>query len=217
MNVRAVIFDLDGTLLVHKLKLHEAKKEFLRKLEEKFNNILEIPADLPIAYILNELNEEERMTAFKIMNEVFEPYEMMAAEVAELREGVREVLEDLKKRDIKLAIATNNGWKSVQLSLKNTLIESFFDTIVTRDNVLDLKPNSEMILKTIEKLGVNVQEVIHVGDTIYDVIAAQHAGVKSIAITGGAHGRELLESANPDYLIDSFKEILQIIEWTIKA
>jgi len=212
MNIKAVIFDLDGTLLVHKLKLHEAKIEFLNKLREKFQIDIVFTADFPIAYILNELNEEDRIAAFKILNEVFEPFEMMAAEVAELREDVREVLESLKNQDVKLAIATNNSKKSVAVCLKNTMIDKYFDVIVTRDDVFDLKPNDKMILKTVEKLGVKVEEAIHVGDTIYDVIAAHKVGVKSIAITGGAHSRELLQSSNPEYLINSFREIFQIIK-----
>jgi HAD superfamily hydrolase (TIGR01549 family) len=211
MVIKAVIFDLDGTLLVHKLKLHEAKKEFLNRLRERIHGSIESSIDFPIAYILNELSEEDRITAFKILNEVFEPFEMMAAEVAELREDVKETLEFLKSRDVKLAIATNNSRKSVELCLKNTMIDTYFDVIVTRDDVFDLKPNGKMILKTIEKLGVKVDEAIHVGDTIYDVIAAHKVGVKSIAITGGAHSRELLLSSNPDYLINSFKEIFQIV------
>ncbi|MCL7401632.1 MAG: HAD family hydrolase [Thaumarchaeota archaeon] len=211
MVIKAVIFDLDGTLLVHKLKLHEAKKEFLNRLRERLHGSIESSIDFPIAYILNELSEEDRITAFKILNEVFEPFEMMAAEVAELREDVKETLEFLKSRDVKLAIATNNSRKSVELCLKNTMIDTYFDVIVTRDDVFDLKPNGKMILKTIEKLGVKVDEAIHVGDTIYDVIAAHKVGVKSIAITGGAHSRELLLSSNPDYLINSFKEIFQIV------
>lgn len=211
MNIKAVIFDLDGTLLVHKLKLHEAKIEFLNKLREKLQVGIDFSADFPIAYILNELNEEDRMAAFKVLNEVFEPFEMMAAEVAELREDVREVLESLKSKDVKLAIATNNSRKSVELCLKNTMIDTYFDVIITRDDVLDLKPNGKMILKAVEKLGVKVEEAMHVGDTIYDVIAAHQVGVKSITITGGAHSKELLQSINPDYLIRSFKEILQII------
>jgi len=211
MVIKAVIFDLDGTLLVHKLKLHEAKKEFLNRLRERLQGSIESSIDFPIAYILNELSEEDKITAFKILNEVFEPFEIMAAEVAELREDVKETLEFLKGRDVKLAIATNNSRKSVELCLKNTMIETYFDVIVTRDDVFDLKPNGKMILKTVEKLGVKVEEVIHVGDTIYDVIAAHEVGVRSIAITGGAHSRELLLSSNPDYLINSFKEIFQII------
>ena len=212
MNIRAVIFDLDGTLIVHKLKLREAKEEFLRNLRERLNNVVEFSPDSPIASILEEMSGEERMAAFKIMSEVFEPYEMMAAEVAELREDVIEVLEELKRRNIKLAIATNNSRMSTRLSLKNTSIEGFFDTVVTRDDVFDLKPNSQIILKTIEKLGVKAGEAIHVGDTVYDIIAAKNAGVRAIALVGGAHARELLESANPDYLINSFKEIFQVIE-----
>ncbi|MCL7389333.1 MAG: HAD hydrolase-like protein, partial [Thaumarchaeota archaeon] len=109
MVIKAVIFDLDGTLLVHKLKLHEAKKEFLNRLRERLHGSIESSIDFPIAYILNELSEEDRITAFKILNEVFEPFEMMAAEVAELREDVKETLEFLKSRDVKLAIATNNS------------------------------------------------------------------------------------------------------------
>jgi len=211
MVIKAIIFDLDGTLLVHKLKLYEAKKEFLNRLRERLQGSIESSTDFPIAYILNELSEEDRITAFKILNEVFEPFEMMAAEVAELREDVKVTLEFLKSRGIKLAIATNNSRKSVELCLKNTMISTYFDVIVTRDDVLDLKPNGKMILRTVEKMGVKVEEAIHVGDTIYDVIAAHEVGVRSIAITGGAHSRELLLSSNPDYIIDSFREISQII------
>ncbi|MEM3495165.1 MAG: hypothetical protein QXW31_05455, partial [Nitrososphaerota archaeon] len=68
MNIRAVIFDLDGTLIVHKLKLREAKEEFLRNLRERLNNVVEFSPDSPIASILEEMSGEERMAAFKIMS-----------------------------------------------------------------------------------------------------------------------------------------------------
>lgn len=212
MTIKGVIFDLDGTLLVHKLKLYEAKREFLNRLREKLQINTEFMLDLPVAYILNELSEEDRVTAFKILNEVFEPFEINAAEVAELREGVREVIEFLKSHGIKLAIATNNSRKSVELCLKKVMMDTYFDVIVTRDDVIDLKPNGKMILETVKRLGLEVSEVIHIGDTAHDILAAKEAGVKSIAITGGAHDVELLKASNPDYLIDSFKEIPQKIK-----
>ncbi len=212
MAIKGVIFDLDGTLLVHKLKLYEAKREFLNRLREKLQINTEFMLDLPVAYILNDLSEEDRMTAFRILNEVFEPYEINAAEIAELREGVREVIEFLKSHSIKLAIATNNSRKSVELCLKKVMMDTFFDVIVTRDDVIDLKPNGKMILETVKRLGLEVSEVIHIGDTVHDILAAKEAGVRSIAITGGAHDVELLKASKPDYLVNSFKEIPQKIK-----
>ena len=212
MAIKGVIFDLDGTLLVHKLKLYEAKREFLNRLREKLQINTEFMLNLPVAYILNDLSEEDRMTAFRILNEVFEPYEINAAEIAELREGVREVIEFLKSHSIKLAIATNNSRKSVELCLKKVMMDTYFDVIVTRDDVIDLKPNGKMILETVKRLGLEVSEVIHIGDTAHDILAAKEAGVRSIAITGGAHDVELLKASKPDYLVNSFKEIPQKIK-----
>ncbi len=212
MTIRGVIFDLDGTLLVHKLKLYEAKREFLNRLREKLQIDTEFILDLPVAYILNELKEEDRITAFKILNEVFEPFEINAAEIAELREGVREVIEFLKSRGIKLAIATNNSRKSVELCLKKVMMDTYFDVIVTRDDVMDLKPNGKMIVEAVRRLGLEVSEVIHVGDTVHDVLAAKEVGVRSMAITGGAHDLEMLQASKPDYLVNSFKEIPQKIK-----
>lgn len=212
MVVKAVIFDLDGTLLLHKLELYEARREFLKRLEEELQINTDPFLDLPAAHILNELSEEDRIIAFRILGEVFEPFEMSAAEIAELREGVREALEFLKSHGIKLAIATNNSRESVRLCLKKVMIDSCFDVIVTRDDVADLKPNGKMILEAVRRLGLKVDEVVHVGDTAHDILAAREAGVTSIAVTGGAHDRRLLESSNPDYIVNNFTEVLRVIE-----
>ncbi|MCS7126005.1 MAG: HAD family hydrolase [Aigarchaeota archaeon] len=211
MLIKAVVFDLDGTLLVHKLRLREAKEKFLEKLEELGLKGSWISTDMPLAHILSGLDEKDRALAFNILDNVFEQFETKAVEEAELREDVREVLTFLKKLKIKMAIATNNGRKSVESILRKMLLEEFFDVVVTRNDVQDLKPNGKMLLETVKKLGVNIEEVIHIGDTTYDVLAAHENGIKCIAITGGAHSRELLLSSNPEFIVDSFKEIPAII------
>ncbi|MEN2974325.1 MAG: HAD family hydrolase [Candidatus Caldarchaeales archaeon] len=211
MVVKGLIFDLDGTLLVHKLRLREAKEKFLERLKQLNLPSLQASIDTPIAYILNKLDDERRDIVFNILDEVYEPFEMESAEEAELREYVREVLEFLKNSGIRLGIATNNGRKSVELILKKKSLMEFFDTVVTRNDIRDLKPNSMMIMETVKRLDVRLSEAVHVGDTTYDVLAAHQIGVKCIAITGGAHGREELLSSNPEFIVDSIKEIPLII------
>ncbi|MEM4667992.1 MAG: HAD family hydrolase, partial [Nitrososphaerota archaeon] len=165
----------------------------------------------PIIEIIEGINDLEREEIFKILDEVFSNFEEEAAEEAELRDHVKEVLLELKKTGVKLAIASNNSMKSVEKSLEKTSIKEFFDIIITRNDVIDLKPSEKMITEILRIMKVTNKEAVYIGDTIYDILAARRAGVKCIAVTGGANSKDLLLSHNPDYLVEDLREIPRII------
>ncbi len=211
MTVKVVIFDLDGTLIVYKLKVYEAKEVFIKRLSEIGIDLNHISIHTPIIEIIEGINDLEREEIFKILDEVFSNFEEEAAEEAELRDHVKEVLLELKKTGVKLAIASNNSMKSVEKSLEKTSIKEFFDIIITRNDVIDLKPSEKMITEILRIMKVTNKEAVYIGDTIYDILAARRAGVKCIAVTGGANSRDLLLSHNPDYLVEDLREIPRII------
>ena len=213
--IRAVIFDLDGTLLIMKLKVKETKEKLIQRLREIGVNIDRIDPKIPTENIVSEVIKEygfSRDYLMKLVDEVYIPYELEAAETAELRDGMKEVLTELKAMGFKLAVASNNSRHGVHLALENTSIKKFFDVIVTRTDVNRMKPDGALIAETLRRLNVKPSEAIYIGDTIYDILAARKVGVKSIAISGGAQPINLILNSKPDILIKDVKVIPKVLK-----
>ncbi len=89
-----------------------------------------------------------------------------------------------------------------------------FDLLVTATDVTKNRPNPDMILFAMEKLGItDGQEVVKVGDSIIDIEEGRNAGCKlNIGITTGAHTLEQLQSANPEYIINNLLELIPLVE-----
>ncbi len=205
--IKAVIFDLDGTLVLQKLRIREAKKILLERLLEEGVDVGWADVRIPTEVIVGSIHNRPRPFLMRLVEEVFTPYEVEAAEKAELRDSVRETLETLKKRGYMLAVASNNGKVGVMETLRRTGITQYFDTIVTRSDAQAMKPNGRLILKTLEALKIRGEEAVYVGDTAYDVMAAKAAGTRSIAVLGGSHGEEMLRNADPDLIITTLREL----------
>jgi len=213
--IRAVIFDLDGTLLAMKLKVKEAKKKLIQRLREIGVNIDRIDLKIPTENIVSEVIKEygfSRDYLMKLVDEAYIPYELEAAEAAELRDGMKEVLTELKAMGFKLAVASNSSKHGVHLALENTSIKELFDVIVTRTDVNRMKPDGALIAETLRRLNVKPSEAIYIGDTTHDILAARKVGVKSIAISGGAHSINLILNSKPDILIKDVKEIPKVLK-----
>lgn len=210
--IKAVVFDLDGTILDLKLKFREAKKKFLKLLEENGVKLGEITLDTPTEMIMKRVKDKPRSWLMKLVDEAFIPYEVEAAEEAELREGVEEVLRKLKEYGYRLGIASNNGRIGVRKALEKVGIIDLFDIIVTRNDVNSMKPSGKLIRRAVELLGVKPWEMVYVGDTYNDVEAARKAGVKTIAILGGAHPPERIQEAKPDAVLDDFRKLPETLK-----
>jgi HAD superfamily hydrolase (TIGR01509 family) len=109
--------------------------------------------------------------------------------------GMRETLNDLAERSIKMAVITNKTAELSSLLLHALGIHDLFDTISGCDTYLERKPSPLPLLKVAEYLGVATSQCVMVGDSINDIQAAQQAGIASIGCTWGFGGREELAGA----------------------
>jgi HAD superfamily hydrolase (TIGR01549 family) len=136
------------------------------------------------------LEEDERRRA----EEMLRREEMRAAEECRLREDVKEVLRELKKRGLKLAILTRNNKDAVERVLKRFNLS--FDAISTRDDG-DFKPSRKAVERLLRDLRVSREEVIFIGDHEIDKICGEIAKVKTLII-----GED----------IKCLKELIQVVE-----
>ncbi|MDD7736267.1 MAG: HAD hydrolase-like protein, partial [Bacillales bacterium] len=75
-----------------------------------------------------------------------------------------------------------------------------------------IKPDPTSLNNLILSLGVNKDEVLYVGDSDSDMMVANNAKVKKVGVTYGYRKKEEIEKYHPDYFIDDFEEIIQVIE-----
>jgi len=113
---------------------------------------------------------------------------------------VEEVLRTIKKKKIKIGLATNNRIRLTTKVLKHYKIFKYFDAIVTRDDGLKPKPYPDPILKVCEKLNVMPDETIYVGDTKNDYKAAKSAGCLVVGV-----------NSQGDLVIDEVSDILDLV------
>jgi HAD superfamily hydrolase (TIGR01509 family) len=129
----------------------------------------------PILMYLENLEEPERSKKWKVL----ERFEYEATQKARLKPGMREFLDVLSKKGIKKALVTNNSQKSVSFLLKKFSLE--FDYVISREKGL-WKPSGAPFLAVLKELGLSKEESCVVGDSHFDVRAAQEAGIPYVFI-----------------------------------
>lgn len=129
----------------------------------------------PILSYLKSLKEPEKSAKWKVL----EKYEQEATSRAVLKEGIREFLDFLARRGIKKALVTNNSRQNVCYLLRKFNLK--FDLVVSRESGL-WKPSGDPFLSVLKKLKIKREEAGVVGDSHFDVKAAQEAGISKIFI-----------------------------------
>lgn len=205
--ITQVIFDLDGTLINSLGVFIKVGNQIAEKYgyppfsEERIKELMMLPIKKRIE-VLKIPKYKLPILGIEALNS-FKEY---VAEV-ELVIGVREMLECLHKQGYRLSIVSLNSLENINAFLeKNQLMH--FDNIQSCRGLFD---KHITINKLISKIGVKKDEVIYVGDECRDVEACKKVGIKVISVLWGFDSKELLEEAEPDFIISDPNEISEII------
>lgn len=175
MDLRAVIFDLDGTVV-------DAPYDW-RGIRNQMGVI-----GLPILSYLDQLEEPARSRQMQLLDR----FEKVATKKARLKPGIKKFLLFLKRRGLRLALVTNNSKENVDFLLHK--FELRFDTVLTRESGL-WKPSGAPFREVMARLGVRPEECAVIGDSFFDVQAAEEASVKNIFIIWQRRGETPPEGA----------------------
>lgn len=211
-NIKAVIFDLDGTLVDSMGIWKQIDIEYLAKYN------IALPDDLQSCIEGMSFTETANYfkERFQIPEEIHEikatwndmTYKKYKNEVP-LKEGTRDFLNLLKSRGIKMGIATSNSRELVEVVIKSLQIDSFFDAVHTSCEVEKGKPSPDIYLLVSEKLGVAPEECLVFEDVPQGIMAGKNAGMKVCAVDD-EYSRALKEEKRKlaDYFIESFHELI---------
>ncbi|RLI41284.1 hypothetical protein DRO59_07335 [Candidatus Bathyarchaeota archaeon] len=218
--IKAVIFDLDGTLADFNLDYKTVRtdvKSFLTKeglpssILSTRESIFEMLKKTEIFLKNNGKSAEVKRIREKALR-IAEEHELEAAKNTSLLPGVRETLKTLRKMKLKLALFTINSEKSAKYILQRFKISKFFDVLIPRNRVRYVKPNEEHLKVTLDALGVNPEEAIVVGDGSSDMKCSRELKVIAVGLPTGISSLKELINSGANYIITSITDLPMLIE-----
>ena len=192
MPIKAVVFDLDGTITQPFYDFDAIREEI--GLAKNSGPILEA---------MQNMSPLQRENAEKILHY----HEQRAVTESRLNNGARETLQHLRNTGIKIGILTRNKKSNALAVAEKHGLQ--FDAIVDRDDG-PVKPDAFGILQICKQFSVRPEETLMVGDYLFDLLCAKAAGTVAVLLTNHKQTKEFAEHA--DFCIETINQILQIIE-----
>lgn len=220
MTIKAVIFDLDGTLVKFNLDYKTVRAETKQILVKEgfpasiFSLDESIFDMLQKAQLYMKNNGRKETEIAKIRETIFklaERHELEAARTTELLPGASETLEILKKMKLKLGLFTINCTAATDYILKQLQLAGFFKAIATRDCVEIVKPAPEHLATVLKRLNVKPEETLVVGDGMSDMKSAQELKAIGVGLPMGVATSEALTRAGATCLITSLTDLPTLV------
>lgn len=196
--ITGILFDIDGTLLdsndAHAHAWVDTFKEFNFEIGfETVRRAIGMGSDnlLPTVAGIESESKQGKSLA-KRRGEVFNEKYLDAIKPFP---QTRELVKALKDSGFKLVVATSASEEDLKALLKRANVEDLFDEKTNSDDVENSKPDPDIIIAAMKKIGVKPDQAIMIGDTPYDVAAAARANVRCIGVTCGGWSPESLRGA----------------------
>ena len=217
MVLKALVFDMDGTITVLALPLEamrdDTKDYYISKglppeLLEPADGISSSTAKARDYFLSNGCSLDDWTTMEQEVDIILNKHEGFAAQSAILLPGALEVVQKIRAHGFLTAILTNNGRSSVDQIMAQIPLAEYFQIIQTRHESPKPKPHPDGILKIIGELGVGLEEAVYIGDALIDGAAAIRAGIEFWGVTTGETSADSLVEAGASRVFRSLDEIL---------
>ncbi len=212
-RIKAVLFDFDGTIM-------DTNEIIINSWQHTFRELL--GKEQPLARILNTFGEplETSMKkefpdvdVEKSVNIYREYHKDRFVDSIRIFPGIEALIKQLHLMGYKLAVVTSRLAESTRQGMEKYGLEKWFHEVITCDDTQNHKPDPEPVFLALSKLGVSASEAVLIGDSIFDILSARRAGVKSILV-GWAQAdkyQNINDVEEPDYQISDIDEIFEVL------
>ena len=215
MHCQAAVFDLDGTLVDSLADLADAANAMLisygfrahdvdayryfvgngsRKLIER---ILPEGRSRDTAFVDEALARYKECYAERLLNQT-KPYD-----------GIPEMLDELRRRGIPMAICTNKHRNAAETIVERLFPKNMFEEVVGDSHALPRKPDPQKVLHIAERMGVSPASTAYFGDTAVDMDTAHNAGALAVGVLWGFRPQEELTAHGAQILLSHPRELFQ--------
>lgn len=215
----ALLFDLDGTLIdsvyQHVLAWKEAlDAEGIELSVWRIHRKVGMSGGLFTNSLLRETGleiTEERLERLRIRHaEAFNRYH--AQDAVRPLPGARELLAHLTAQHMPWAIATSGRMETAAHNLAALGVDPSKVPVVTRDMVRHAKPDPDLFIAAADRLGVDIHHSLVIGDSVWDMLAAQRAHTLGVGLLSGGYGQNELERAGAFRVYEDPADLLRHID-----
>jgi pyrophosphatase PpaX len=210
--LQTALFDLDGTLI-----------DSIRLILDSYHHTLtqhNLPArsdedwlkgvGTPLSVQFSEWRESPE--TLEAMIATYRDYNLRHHDhMVTIYPGVLEAVREIKAAGIQTGLVTSKNRPGAVRGLKLVGLEALMDVLVCADEVANPKPHPEPVEKAVALLGADPASTVYVGDSIHDMHSGRAAGVQTAAALWGPFGRKHLESARPDYWLETPTDLARLI------
>ena len=212
-DISTVLFDFDGTVMdtnnviigswQHTFKTVEGKERDEAEIIKTFGE----PLIDTMKKFFPDYPTEEAV-------EIYRSYHRdRFTELIDIFPGIKKLLSKLKRRGYKTAIVTSRLKTTTMLGMEKYGIDKYFDAVITCEDTDKHKPDPEPVNIALQRLNSLPEEAVMLGDSMFDIMCAHNAGVKSILVGWALAVSEEEKSGpnGPDYIIESPDELFDIL------
>ena len=210
-KINTVLFDFDGTVMDTNGVIINSWQHTFRTLDGKERSEEEIistfgePLAITMKKLLPHIPVEEGIETYRSYH-----YDNFS-DLISVFPGIVELLKQLKEKGYKTGVVTSRMLHTTKQGLDKFDLNQYFDVVVTCDDTTKHKPDPEPVNIALEKLNAKPEEAIMLGDSMFDILCARNAGVKSVLV-GWALPVSEEEKNGPnaaDYTIENAQDLFE--------
>ena len=209
MNIKAIIFDLDGTLIdayraiIESFNFTMDKMGFPRQKPEVIKRAVGLGDESLLSPFIGKARARKAIEIYR------RHHKKSLVEKSRLIKSVRSLLVYLRKSGYKLAVASNRPSKFSKILIKHLKIDKFFDEVLCGDELEKGKPHPLILFETLKRLSVSKKQALYVGDMV--VKTGNSAGVKTIAVLTGSSSRAEIKYSKPYKILKDVSYLRKIL------
>ena len=214
-----VLFDVDGTLVTFNFDVQGSRRALFAELSKSGFDMSGLNLTSPTQSIIDSARGQVDSGRVPVdfgsvkrrLFSILDDFELESGKSVSAFEGAREALASLRSRSTKLGVLTNSGRRAASQILERSFLSSFFDFVLTRDDVNAMKPRPDGVNQAVAIFALPKERVVYVGDSLYDIMAAKAAGLKVISVATGRYTVEKLRSEGADEVVGSLAELVGVL------
>lgn len=212
-KINTILFDFDGTVMDTNNVIINSWQHTYRALENREEDVAKIlssfgePLDITVKKVFPNVPADKAIAIYRSYH-----YDNFG-ELITVFPGMRELLRELDDRDYKLGLVTSRLRKTTMEGLEKYGLADYFDVIITAEDTDKHKPDPAPVNIALEKLDSLPEESLMLGDTMFDILCARNAGVRSVLVGWAMAITEEQKNGPdaPDYTIETAAELLDLL------
>jgi phosphoglycolate phosphatase len=211
---KAIIFDLDGTLVDTVLDLANAMNFALVHFGRPTHSVeacKQMVGNGLKTFAQRALAKDRQHLQGEVLSIMKARYHDKCLESSGLYDGIVETVKKLRLKGLRLAVLTNKDQDDARRIVEHFFGADTFEYVVGTTENKAVKPGAAATIKIVESMGLATKDFLFIGDSAVDIQTAATAGIRSVGVSWGFRGKDELLKAKADIVIDSPTEILDLV------